>query len=65
MAKKLTLEVEFMLPEGVTHMGELFLRLGIRIKQLGEDGVQMSMDNTAVENFRGDLTISNLRVSDV
>lgn len=37
-AKLLKLEIEFLLPEGVTNMAEIFLRLGIRIKQLATEG---------------------------
>ncbi len=63
MAKKVKLEVEFTLPEGVTHMGDILFRLGIRIKQLAETNWQYAPEGA--ESFKGDLMIRNLQVQDV
>lgn len=62
--KKLKLEVEFILPEGVG-LAEAFLRLGIRIKQIAQENVRVSLDEPMLENFKGDLTVRNMTVLDV
>lgn len=60
------LEVEFTLPDGVTNMGEIFLRLGIRIKQLATEGaVSPNPDQPLVEGFKEDLTIRKWDLVDV
>lgn len=65
---KLTCEIEFLLPEGVTNLAEVLLRLGIRVKQLAVDNaatVSPNPDQPLVRDYKDDLTVRHFSMVEV
>lgn len=58
--RTLQLHVEFALPEETTSLAEALIRLGIRLKQLGNEGEHANISQLQI--FKHDLAIEYMHI---